>query len=256
MQSFAIGHLNSWKTLVRGAVRNPERLAVFPNVAGKPDALWKCSGTSGRLELGEQEMRLVPHFEAAKHVRRGIDAPDRAHHPIQAVANRFQNARRGIAERCGIGQHRRDCVSGGDALFGALAFGDVARHRENHFFVGPGRGIPQQPFVGAVLAAVAIFKQDRARAGIQFFRFGQRGRLVFGMDKIEIGAAEKFVHIKTQCFRPCGVQAPEISVKIGQAEQVQRKCEEMLEFLFGALALRDGGGQHMQMAAQLHLRYH
>src|SRR5258708_21945926 len=117
-------------------------------------------------------------------------------------------------------------VAGGQPLcefplfrFVPLALGNVACNGVDNLLLGYGHGIPQEPFVGAVFAQVAIFK------GKDFMIFnlvslGSRSLTIVWMNELQVRLGKKLLSSKTQGSFKRGVEALEKSIETSNAKHV------------------------------------
>jgi hypothetical protein len=70
--------------------------------------------------------------------------------------------------------------------FDLFALCDVARHRVRELLLHVWRRVPQQPFITAVGAAVAVLERNRRRAFVDSLGFAHRGFHVVRMHKVDV----------------------------------------------------------------------
>src|SRR6185503_239645 len=94
-----------------------------------------------------------------------------------------------------------------------------------------------QPAVAAVLAAVAVLEAERGLAAAHVLGLAARRLAVVGVDEVDVRPARQLLDRVAERLLPGGVEAPEVAVEAGDAEEVARHEEERLELVLRALAL-------------------
>ena len=110
-----------------------------------------------------------------------------------------------------------------------LLLRDVARGGED--VSTPVRhGFPRERAPRAVLVLVAVLKIQDLFAGGKFLHLPHRGGLVFGMHKFQERPRQQLLRAPAQRVCEGGIDALEITVRVGDAEHVQREGEEEVQF--------------------------
>ena len=82
---------------------------------------------------------------------------------------------------------------------------------------------------------IAILKGDRGAAAGEFVHFRQRGRAVVGVHEVEEGPGLEFRQRPAQRRLPGRVEPLEPAIKAGDAEQVHRLVEEVVQLFIRRL---------------------
>src|SRR5688572_13106635 len=98
--------------------------------------------------------------------------------------------------------------------------------------------IPAQPAVGAVFAAIAVLESYSLMTGGQSFQFVLCTLQVVGMDQLGERSSQQLVVRISKRLLPGRIDAAEITLDAGNAQQVAREREEPIALGFDALALR------------------
>ena len=122
-------------------------------------------------------------------------------------------------------------------VLAALALGDVAGVRVDRAQFGQRRRVPQQPPVGSVAGAVAVFEVAHPHAGGQRRHRRDGGLAILGMDEIEKRSRHHLLAGVAEGAFPGGIHAREVPVEGRDALEIEGDGEESVELLFGALAV-------------------
>src|SRR4029077_20826878 len=117
-------------------------------------------------------------------------------------------------------------LAAAQGFLGLLEFCDVARGGI-HETARMRHRLPRQYMPRAVLVLIAVFKvKNLFTSGNLSLDFGESGSAIVGVYKVEKRSCEHFLHAPTQRLREGGIQPLEIAVRTGDAEHVQRECDE------------------------------
>ena len=100
-----------------------------------------------------------------------------------------------------------------------------------------GDGVPLEPLVRAVGTPIAILERRQLRVVHDRGPRADRGLAVVGVDEVQPRLRQQFLSRDPQRALPCRIQAEEIPVEVGDAQQVRRQREEPVELLLGPLPL-------------------
>ena len=90
-----------------------------------------------------------------------------------------------------------------------------------------------QPPIGVVLIAEAILEGDRRCAFGKLGEYRERSGFIVGVYKVQVGRGQQLVKGPAQHDCPRGVQALEIPILVGDAEQVEGGGEEQGKLALG-----------------------
>ncbi len=121
---------------------------------------------------------------------------------------------------CAVEQFPVAQLTGLERLFRENSACHVVRRPENQTVFDQRIGIPQNPFVRFVLAAVTVFKIQNNFTADHLFSHVNRGRMIIWMDKVKPGAILHFGGRPAQCFFPGRIDLPEGSVKTRDAQHI------------------------------------
>jgi hypothetical protein len=116
-----------------------------------------------------------------------------------------------------------------DLGLGPPALRHVARDPVHHAGLGDGRRLPLEDAVRAVLADVAVLKSERRIAPTECRRFRRRPFTVVGMDEVAIRPLEQLLLRVTENLLGSRVDAGEVSVEVGDRDQVVGEREDAVE---------------------------
>ena len=126
---------------------------------------------------------------------------------------------------------------GGHRLFRGLALGDVASGRVEHLLLRVRRGCPEQPTYRAVFVEIAVFEVEHLLSGVQLLGFGNRGLAIVGMHEVHVRLRQQLRFAVAQDAVPRRIDAFEIAVESGDAQHVERQCEEPIELFLRVSAI-------------------
>src|SRR5579859_5412642 len=118
-------------------------------------------------------------------------------------------------------------------LVGSLFRGYVVRVGKNQLALRYGQRVPPQPAVRPVLRPIPVLKGINRSAGFQLFDSASGGIQVVWMYEVRIWLGQQALGGHAEGMLPRGIDPLEISVHTGDAQQVGRQREELVEFLLG-----------------------
>src|ERR1700746_442574 len=169
---------------------DPRGLGLLPNPARQAYAQRKSSGVRAQVELLNLCRWHVPGFYAAQQLLLLVNSPNGAHRPVETLTNDLKDQRGGPGQGGRLGKHARARVVGSQARLLSLSCRDIRRDSVNESSFRADNSRPEQPFVGSILAAVAILERNGVAAGSNLRGFSGRGLAVIGVHKLKIGARE------------------------------------------------------------------
>ena len=95
------------------------------------------------------------------------------------------------------------------------------------------RGVPQQPFVRAVLTEVAVFEGKRLPAGPDSPVLVDRALAVFGMDELDHRLRLQFLTAEPERLLPRWIQPLEVAAEVSDAQLVDRKSKKAIVQVLG-----------------------
>ena len=157
----------------------------------------------------------------------------RARRLLGALLGHFQLAHelcqsRGIVALCSLGQLQFPRVTL-ELLLSGLAFGDIARRREDETLFGTSRRRPDQPAIRSVMGSIAVLERHDRFPRREAGRGGPRRVAVVRVDEVQVRRTEQLLLGVSQLLGPCRVHTQEPSVGGGDTKKVAREGEEMIE---------------------------
>ena len=109
---------------------------------------------------------------------------------------------------------------------GGLVGRHVTRDRVDDAAIEIGRGIPQQPAPGAVLAQVPVLERARLATGLDLAVLFEGALAILRVDELDGRARHQLGAGEAERHLPRGVEATEIAREVGIAQQIERQLEE------------------------------
>ena len=122
-------------------------------------------------------------------------------------------------------------------FFGALALRDIARDAVDDVLRRVGCGVPAQPSVRAVLAAIAILEGKRLAAATHLRVLVEGALPIVGMDELDESAGGQFLTRVAKGSLPGFIDTPEVSIEVEKADHVDCILEEAVFLLLLFLEL-------------------
>ena len=158
-------------------------------------------------------------------------ADDRVHRGPDLVAH--------VGEELALGDRRllRPPLGALELTLRLLRVCDIPRHRMNQAEILVGDGLPLEPLVAAVGTPIAIVELRQLHVVHDRGPRADRRLAIVGVDEVQPRLRQQLLSRYPQRALPCGIQADEIPVKVGDAQQVPRQREEPVQFLLGPFPL-------------------
>ncbi len=113
-------------------------------------------------------------------------------------------------------------------ILAVLGSRDIAGRGEDQSGLRLRLGLPRQPLVGAVLAAVAVLERQRRHSISQPLEFGPGPDAVVRMHEVEERPRQQLLLAPAERRRERRIQPLEVAIGPGDAQHVERQIEELL----------------------------
>src|ERR1700690_463298 len=127
----------------------------------------------------------------------------------------------------------------------SLSLCHVACDGVNKLLLGYGNRIPQEPFIRAVLAEIAVLKRKGNFPVLKASSLCQRRLTIVWMDELQVRLGKKFLSSKTQGRLKRRVEAFEKSIETGNTKHVNRQVDKSVTNLQPGIE-RPHKGAHSQ----------
>src|SRR5215472_15169037 len=190
MQVLLGGDRSAWEVRILGHILYPGGLGSRPDSARQAYTGRKSQGVRTAVELVNPSGRNMPAFHKPQQVFVLVDSPKSPHRPTETLTYGLQDAWGSAGELRRLGKRTRDGVLARQARLFTLSFCNIRPNRIDQPFFTRNDSRPLYPFVGAVLATVAVLKRKNAFAGCDMCAFGDCGLAIVRVHKLQIRPCE------------------------------------------------------------------